>query len=189
MARCCRRLLEHPSRRPLRGLLRMRSLPWLGILLETFESYQILGYRFRSFFRGRTSLGRSGPEPHMVGSNLIQICSSLAYRGATLKKTRDVKQITIVLVNGSKSTNPDRIPALPANAPKLVKLNPGHSSFPHTIPNSLPASAKAAIAKSMSASVSAADICVRMRALPFGTTGKKNPATNRPRSSSACARS
>src|ERR1700722_18834485 len=60
---------------------------------------------------------------------------------------------------------------------------------PQTIPSALPASAKAAIAKSMSASVSAADICVRMRAWPFGTTGKKNPATNRPRSSSACASS
>ena len=40
-----------------------------------------------------------------------------------------------------------------------------------------PASPKAAIAKSTSASLSAADICVRMRALPFGTTGKKKPAT------------
>jgi hypothetical protein len=108
----------------------MRSLPWLGILLEAFESYQILGYRFRSFFRGRMSLGRSGPEPHIVGSDLIQIFSSPAYGGATLKKTRDVKQIAIVLINGSKSTDPDRIPALPADAPKLAKLNPGHSSFP-----------------------------------------------------------
>src|ERR1700689_844447 len=45
------------------------------------------------------------------------------------------------------------------------------------------------MAKSMSASVSAADIWVRMRAWPFGTTGKKNPATNTPRSSRAWARS
>ena len=55
----------------------------------------------------------------------------------------------------------------------------------HTIPNAFPASVKAAIAKSMSASVSAADIWVRMRAWPFGTTGKKKPATNNPRSSRA----
>ena len=58
---------------------------------------------------------------------------------------------------------------------------------PHTIPSALPASSNAPIAKSMSASVSAADICVRMRAWPFGTTGKKKPATNNPRSSSACS--
>ena len=46
-----------------------------------------------------------------------------------------------------------------------------------TIPTALPASAKAATAKSTSVSLSAADIWVRMRAAPFGTTGKKKPAT------------
>ena len=40
-----------------------------------------------------------------------------------------------------------------------------------TSPSSRPASVKAAIAKSTSASLSAADICVRMRARPLGTTG------------------
>ena len=39
------------------------------------------------------------------------------------------------------------------------------------IPAPRPASVNASIAKSTSASLSAADICVRMRALPFGTTG------------------
>ena len=71
----------------------------------------------------------------------------------------------------------------------MAALSEAKPNLPHTIPNSLPASAKAAMAKSMSASVSAADICVRMRAFPFGTTGKKNPATNNPRSSSAFAKS
>jgi len=36
------------------------------------------------------------------------------------KKTGDMKQIPIVLVNRSKSANPDRIPVLRANATKLI---------------------------------------------------------------------
>ena len=35
------------------------------------ETSQVLGYRFRSFFRGRTSLDGSGPEFRSVGGNLI----------------------------------------------------------------------------------------------------------------------
>ena len=44
-------------------------------------------------------------------------------------------------------------------------------------PVSRPACSKAARPSSMSRSVSAAFICVRIRALPLGTTGKKNPVT------------
>ena len=47
----------------------------------------------------------------------------------------------------------------------------------HTTPSARPASAKASMARSTSASVSAADIWVRILARPFGTTGKKKPAT------------
>jgi hypothetical protein len=86
----------------------------------------------------------------------------------------------------------DKLPILqgddssPLPTKKLNVASPTRSqNSPHTTPSAFPASSNAPIAKSMSASVSAADICVRMRAWPFGTTGKKNPATNTPRSSSA----
>ena len=50
--------------------------------------------------------------------------------------------------------------------------------FAHFItPNSFPTAANAATARSMSALECAADICVRMRAWPFGTTGKEKPMT------------
>ncbi len=53
------------------------------------------------------------------------------------------------------------------------------ASFPiHRIASSaLPTFANAATAASISASVCSALICVRMRALPFGTTGYENPIT------------
>ena len=54
------------------------------------------------------------------------------------------------------------------------------SAFMHTTPISLPTSMNAATAMSMSASLCAADICVRMRALPCGTTGYENAVTYRP---------
>lgn len=44
-------------------------------------------------------------------------------------------------------------------------------------PTDLPAPRKASSAKSRSFRVSLAFICVRMRACPFGTTGKKKPET------------
>ena len=63
--------------------------------------------------------------------------------------------------------------------PRLgLELDQGFHRVPHVItPSALPASMKASAAVSMSAGVSAADIWVRMRALPIGTTGKKKPAT------------
>ena len=44
-------------------------------------------------------------------------------------------------------------------------------------PSARPTLANAAMAASMSAALCAADIWVRMRAWPLGTTGKKNPVT------------
>ena len=44
-------------------------------------------------------------------------------------------------------------------------------------PSALPTFAKAATAPAIWASPCAALICVRMRALPFGTTGYENPIT------------
>ena len=52
-----------------------------------------------------------------------------------------------------------------------------HVGHQATTPNSLPTSPKAAMARSISSVECAADICVRMRACPFGTTGNENPIT------------
>ena len=49
--------------------------------------------------------------------------------------------------------------------------------FHDTRPIARPTRTNASIAVSMSASVCAADICVRMRALPWGTTGNENAIT------------
>jgi hypothetical protein len=56
---------------------------------------------------------------------------------------------------------------------------PNTHSLPLTphIPNSSRAAANASAARSRSASVCAADTCVRMRALPGGTTGYENAIT------------
>jgi hypothetical protein len=56
--------------------------------------------------------------------------------------------------------------------PKLVRGN-----LLQITPNSLPTSANTEITFSTSARECAADICVRMRACPLGTTGKANPIT------------
>src|SRR5262249_21944751 len=47
----------------------------------------------------------------------------------------------------------------------------------HTTPGSRPTATKASTVRSTSAAEWAADICVRMRACPFGTTGKEKPIT------------
>ncbi|MCY1356045.1 hypothetical protein D9M69_424840 [compost metagenome] len=52
-----------------------------------------------------------------------------------------------------------------------------HQSLPQITPSSRPTASKAAIARRTSFSLWAADICVRMRACPFGTTGKEKPMT------------
>ena len=49
--------------------------------------------------------------------------------------------------------------------------------FAPNAPVDFPTLANAATARSICAGVCAADICVRMRALPFGTTGKLKPIT------------
>ena len=57
-------------------------------------------------------------------------------------------------------------------------LDQGLHFVAHPItPSSRPVSTKAAMAWSSSSSVCAADICVRMRSWPFGTTGKLKGAT------------
>lgn len=52
-----------------------------------------------------------------------------------------------------------------------------HAYVQDTIPNSRPTSTNASTARSMSSIECAADICVRMRAWPFGTTGNEKPIT------------
>jgi len=51
-----------------------------------------------------------------------------------------------------------------------------HSRY-FTTPCFFPTFTNAAIARSMCSGVCAAEICTRMRAWPFGTTGKKKPIT------------
>ena len=78
-----------------------------------------------------------------------------------------------LMSNGDKKMTADEFDAwMKANGIRDAK---GNSTQPLITPSSRPIRVKASIARSRCARLCAALIWVRMRAWPFGTTGKKKP--------------
>ena len=109
--------------------------------------------------------------PTTIGTGIVACAHASQWR-----MCRSVPQIDVLRTRISTSASPGTGCGTssihrPGSALALT------SALTRSTPISVATSVNAAIARSMSSSLCAADICVRIRALPCGTTGKQNAIT------------